>query len=179
MRVPHFGCILWLLSLLANVRAFGESPGDRKVANHLVNGVYSIVRQCCSQDEVGVLGEHQQAVPMAANDDHPNRAHKVVVVLDMPKLTLDLVGEPQVVAKPNGAQVLNVELKGTQMVKLYETTKSNLNQLVAIVVNDQVVMTPKIRAPITDGKMEISVCRGDVSRLKSWLWPSAQEQARP
>ena len=72
-----------------------------------------------------------------------------------------------------GAQALGVELTHDQAASLHEATKARVNDRLAIIINDEAVMMPKVRTPIPDGKLEITT-NGNLTRLKKTLWPPAQ-----
>lgn len=157
-----------LLSLLAAAPTMGQSPGHPNKPPNLANGVYSIIRTWSDQRSTPQLGKHERAVTIASESSRPD----ILIVPDVPEVALKLAREPRLETRPDGIQVLSVALDQTQTAALRETSKRRINQRIAIVVDDIVVMSPQVRTPIEGGKFELTAPQGNLSRVKEGLWPS-------
>src|SRR5262245_31272730 len=169
MRSSILGCVILLLVV---AHMFGEPPRPPSTPPNPINGVYSIIRHCSGQQAAPKLGPNERAVPVASEGPPA----EIFVVSDCPEVVLDLAGEPLLKTRPDGVQVLSVQLNQTQAASLHDMTAKHNNEQIAVVVDDVVVMSPKVRSPIEDGRFEISAGNGNLARLKQCLWPAVENE---
>lgn len=173
MWYPRLLCLLLFIQL-TSTSIFGESPQSDDSESRIENGIYLILRHTTTIENKSSLGENERVVARSHNGESHRDAvnNDLIVVPDKPALPLVLTGEPSLITEADGTQALMIELKGIESLKkLHNVSEKHLNQQVAIVINEEVVMTPKVRSVISDGKLKISVNKGNVQQLKRSLWP--------
>ena len=124
------------------------------------NGIYAVLRRGKTADELRPVSRGQQVV-----EDHrtvtwgeANEARRFILLKSHPDVPLELEGAPQVVTDETGGDRLNLQFGDNTVEKLGQFTTRNLGASAVLIIDGQVVMDAIIRAPITDGRLQLSFC---------------------
>ncbi len=140
--------------------ALADPPDGGRSAVRLPDGIYRLLRQGRTVQEVSPLAPGEVAVP----DREPYRREgsgdvvRYLVVHRMPDVPLALKEKPRT-AKDDGGRVrIYLTLRRDAAEKLAHITRTSAGARLAILVGGHVVTVHKVRSPILDGKVQISGC---------------------
>ncbi len=127
----------------------------------LENGAYAVLREAPSDQEAGVEGPSQVVLRYDRRkySDAPTNEPLTYVVLDAKDyVPLVIEGTPELKSDGQGKSLLSVSLVRKNVKRAETFTRAHLGGRIAMVIDGEIVTLHKIRAVITDGKVQITRC---------------------
>lgn len=156
---------------------FRPTPVRGMNTNSSPDGIYLVVRMGNEKSALKplVAGERMLEFDSRLFPEAERQRPDYFVVAKEAFIPLELAAEPGKGTDDKGKMKLNLQLAKDQVGPLKEFTEKHTGRTIAIVIGDRVVTSHKIRMPITDGRFQITWCKGNACRA---LYVELQKNVR-
>jgi hypothetical protein len=156
--------------VLSAFMSIAQIPKDAQDSRKVENGFYLIRGQGSKSSDFDQRTDEERVVAALRSNDTPDNVPNVMyLVRSTPDIPLELLSDPKIVGSSLHERRLAVQLVDKLKPDLFRFTRDHLEDRIAIVVGNRVVMIASIRSPIADGRIEISACNGDLGWVQNAL----------
>lgn len=143
-----------------------QRSASAEAATHLANGMYLATGIFDTRTAAETsAGESRVLTFYPLDDSLSERAAPRYVAVDTTQHVSFVEAAPSASLDPTGRTILGVALDAPNAERLKEFSTRHLGKSAAMIVGDEIVSVHKIRATMTEGKLQITSCGPDVAKV--------------